>query len=85
MGRIYDVRGLPGDLVMLRLSTGSADLYDSPSPAPGPLTVVGRAYPRTLGLILSVAAKGWTYVLWSKPLALGWIYDGELQTVRKRK
>lgn len=86
MGRVTDVRGKPGDLVMLRLTTGSVDVYDSPSPAPdgAPLTVVGHAYPKSLGLILCTAVRGWTLVLWSNPVSLGWTFDGELRCLNQR-
>ena len=81
MARLSDVRGAPGELVILR-SSSIVDVWDEPS-ASGKW--VGRAFPGKLGLILSVATPGWTYVLWSgSEMVMGWMPDGALRRLNQR-
>ena len=88
MAQVSDRRGLPGELVMLRLSFGTADVLDKPTDLAGDnraTTVTGQVHSKSLGMIVSVDVPGWTYVAWSNPVALGWIYDGVLRRIETKK
>lgn len=82
MGQVSDIRGTPGELVMLRTSSVSG-VWDEPDVEKA--RQVGVARPKMLGLILSVAVPGWTYVLWSGPaMVMGWMTDGCLRRLNQR-
>lgn len=80
MGKVSDVRGMPGEMVMTRGGTPIA-VYPTPKL---PAVVSGWIRPEMLGMILSVSVKGWTYVLWSTPLLIGWTSDGNLRRTNQR-
>ena len=81
MAQPSDVRGMPGELVILRSST-MVDVRDEPS---AESKCVGQASWGMLGLILSEATRGWTYVLWSgHTMVMGWMPDGALRRLNQR-
>lgn len=86
MGRVSDVRGKPGDIVLVRGGE--------------PLTVwrtiwnqvdrsrsgecAGTVMPTSLGIIIGFSSDhpSMTYVLWSIPCIAGWVTDGFLRPVK---
>lgn len=81
MARVTDVRGKPGDIVMVR-GASFVKVFQHPSNDTG--QVAQHVSRRALGLIVSVHATAWTYVLWSDPSVLGWVADGFLRTVKMK-
>jgi hypothetical protein len=82
MAMMTDVRGKPGDIVLVRGNRPitvwrDVDVLQSVDVRAGTVTQ------RALGLIIMLHRKNnWTYVLWSMPCIAGWCHDGELRPVK---
>lgn len=80
MPKPNDVRGLPGDIVLIR-GGQPIDIWQTPGVMPN--ARVGVVMPTMTGFIIAVHERAWTYVLWSMPLIIGWVPDGMLRKVKK--
>lgn len=85
MSKPNDVRGIPGDIVLIR-GGRPIDVWDRPGGYGGVPSVavarVGVVDPKASGLIIAVHERAWTYVLWSTPCIMGWVPDGILRKVK---
>ena len=84
---VEDVRGVPGDIVLTR-GPSPINVWDVHRSGGG-RGVIGVVNPGAMGIIICVYSKeatpdanpGFTYVLWSNPILLGWVPDGRLRLV----
>lgn len=83
MGKVTDVRGRPGDIVLMR-SGGSVPIWRTPNTGNNFTNQAGLVQSNALGLIISNYVPGWTYVLLSNPFVCGWMQDGFLRVVRTK-
>lgn len=70
---------MPGEIVLVR---GGKPIDVWHAPGEGPPNRVGVVMPTSMGIIVAVHQRAWTYVLWSMPCILGWVPDGVLRRVK---
>lgn len=77
--RFTDRRGVPGEMVVNRMS-GWINVWRGATEDKGHAGIVNGG---AIGMILCVekAYKQYTYVLWSDPCIVGWVSDGYLRRV----
>lgn len=81
MGKVNDVRATPGEAVLPR-SPERTIVRVGPDDSSQLVTAgLGRS---AVGLVVSTAERGWTYVLWSSPVMVGWSLDGSLRRMNQR-
>lgn len=79
MAKVTDTRPAPGELVIPRSSAGTSVHREPQDPA-----VQVEVPAASLGFVVSTHAMGWTYVLWSDPIVIGWSADGWLRRINQR-
>jgi len=76
-----DKRGVPGDLVSVR-GGRPVNVYRTHDMSSTKGNLAGQVGAKAFGMIVSASTQGHTYVLWSDPCLLGWVWDGSLRSVR---
>ena len=76
-----DKPGVAGDCVSIR-GGQAVSVYRTYEMSSTNANFVGKVGPKAFGLIVSASTQGHTYVLWSDPCVLGWVWDGNLRSVR---